>query len=486
MVHLIAVAIGIMLIFMGVLMGIPAVVDLEGGFADWNVFALSAAASIFVGSMCVLTFAGQNYKVGLRSAYLLTVCSWLALSLVAALPFWFSGSGISFTDAVFEAVSGLTTTGSTVLTGLDTLPPGLLLWRGILQWIGGVGIIVMAVLALPFLRVGGMQLYQLESSDFADKTSDRITEIVIQILFVYLVLTVLSGALYKAFGMTLLQATIHAMTTVSTGGFSTSDQSMGFFNNASIKWVAVIFMIAGSLPFNSYVKALRKKDISVMTKDSQIRVFFTLIMIAVGLLFLNLWTVTDIFEGGQITDIVFSVVSVVTTTGFASGDYLLWGSFAVVLFFFLTFVGGCAGSTAGGIKIFRFEIMSLEIRRQCMIMVHPHRVVMNTLNGRPIRRSVTASIGMYFILFFLTVVIITVINAAIGIDYITSFSAALTAVSNVGPGLGQIIGPSGTFSTLPDASKWVLDFAMLAGRLEFMTVYVLLAPVFWHDLVWAQ
>lgn len=484
MIHLIAVVIGIMLVFMGVLMGVPAIVDLSGGFQDWIVFAVSSALSVFVGLMCLLTFGGQKFTVNLRGAYLLTTTSWLAVSIVAALPFWFSETGISFTDSVFEAISGLTTTGSTVLTGLDRLPPGLLLWRGILQWIGGIGIIVMAVLALPFLHVGGMQLYQLESSDFSDKATARITETVMQIFAIYILLTGLSGSLYMIFGMTVFEAAVHAMTTVSTGGYSTTDQSMAGFSGNAIKWVAVVFMIAGSLPFNTYVKALRRKNPKTLLGDSQIRVFFLIALGVVALLAFNFWSLDRALTADTFTGIVFSVVSVMTTTGYAVDNYLVWGSFAVAVFFFLTFVGGCAGSTAGGIKIFRFEIMTKEIRRQLQLLIHPHRVITNTLNGQRLRRSVTASVGMYFILFFLTVMVITVINALLGLDFATSFSAALTTVSNVGPGLGNIIGPSGNFASLPDASKWLLDFAMLAGRLEFMTVYVLLAPVFWQDLVW--
>lgn len=479
--RIVFISIGLMLVMLGALMGVPAIVDASLGNPDWKVFAISSGVSLFIGGALVLANRGSDYKLGLREGYLLTVGSWVAISLMAAVPFWISSLNISFTDSVFEAVSGLTTTGSTVLSGLDSMPPGLLLWRGLLQWIGGIGIVVMAVAMLPFLRVGGMQLFRLESSDRSDKVAPRLVGVSIRIVGIYIGLTVLCVGAYWAFGMTVFESIVHAMTTVSTGGFSTSDQSLGYFASPSIEWTAVVFMLASGLPFAVYVKFLGRFDWSVFTKDSQVKTFlgYTAFFIAV----FGLWLVFEqrIPLDEAFRKSAFSVVSIVTTTGYASGDYLQWGVFAATLFFMLTFIGGCAGSTAGGIKTFRFQVMAVEIVRQSKFLIHPNGVFKARLGGRPIERELSVSVFIFFTVMVIGVAAITVALAFMGLDFTTSISAAVTALANVGPGLGGVIGPAGNFESLSDGAKWILDIGMLAGRLEFFTVLVLFIPGYWKE-----
>ncbi len=479
--RIVFIAIGLMLVMLGALMDVPAVVDASLGNPDWKVFAISSGISFFIGGALVLANRGSDYKLGLREGYLLTVGSWVAISFMAAVPFWMSNLQISFTDSVFEAVSGLTTTGSTVLSGLDSMPPGLLLWRGMLQWIGGIGIVVMAVAMLPFLRVGGMQLFRLESSDRSDKVAPRLVGVSIRIVGIYIALTVLCAGAYWFFGMTAFEAIVHAMTTVSTGGFSTSDQSLGYFASSSIEWTAVVFMLAGSLPFAVYVKFFGRLDWSVFARDGQVKMFlgYTAFFIAV----LSFWLVFEqrIPLDEAFRKSAFSVVSIVTTTGYASGDYLQWGAFAATLFFMLTFIGGCAGSTAGGVKTFRFQVMAVEVARQGKFLLHPHGVFKARLDGRPIEQELAVSVFIFFAVMLVGVGVITIALSFMGLDFATSISAAITALANVGPGLGEIIGPAGNFEPLSDGAKWVLDIGMLAGRLEFFTVLVLFIPSYWKD-----
>ena len=478
---------GVFAAALGGLMVVPAALDAVNGNSDWLAFMESAVMSVAIGISVAMVNRGgigEIGKISLRQGYLLTAASWFAVSLAGAVPFWVSGLNISFTDAVFESISGLTTTGSTVLTGLDVMPQGILMWRAMLQWVGGIGIVVMAVAVLPFLRVGGMQLFRMESSDRSDKLQARVADLSIQIFSIYLLLTVLCAVGYRYFGMSNFEATVHAMTTVPTGGYSTSDQSLGHFAGVGIQWVAIVFMLAGSLPFAAYVRFLYSFDARAFSEDSQIGVFlgacltFTMI-IGLWLVFSGQTAPVDAFRLAA-----FSIVSIATTTGYVVVDYLTWGPPAVVTFFMLTFVGGCAGSTAGGIKTFRLEVLAMEVRRQCRFLAYPNGVFLDRLNGKPVTGSLAVSVLLFVFLFAASATAMTILLAFTGLDFQTASSAAVTALANVGPGLGGIIGPSGNFQPLSDAAKWILDLGMLTGRLEFFTVLVVFIPGIWPAPLW--
>lgn len=456
----------------------PMIVGLVDENESWEPFGLSAGLTGFCGVALVLTCWQRDLSLSIRQTFMLTAFSWLAIAFFGSLPFHFDVYELSITDAFFESMSGLTTTGSTVLVGLDNAPPGLLLWRSLQQWIGGIGVIGMAIVILPFLKVGGMQLFQAERSDEVDKVYPRMTELAVSITVIYVAITVLCILTLFVCGMSVFDSVNHAMTTVSTGGFSTSDQSIGAFN-LEYEWPLTLFMIAGSLPFLRYVSAVRGDWPSVW-HDSQIRRF--LLFLAMCSVLLAVWM--RVFSGYNferaLREATFSVTSIVSTTGFVSADYQQWGSFAITLFLVLTFVGGCTGSTSGGIKIFRFEILGLAFKGQMARLISPNRVITLPYQGKPVDPILLVSVMGLLFLFLSMWLAISLILAAMGLDMLTATSGAATALANVGPGLGPIIGPAGNFSTLPDGAKWVLAFAMLLGRLEFFAILVLLNPMFWR------
>jgi len=418
-------------------------------------------------------------KISIRQAFVLTTVVWVVIPSFAALPLAFADLQLSYTDAFFEAMSGLTTTGSTVMLGLDSTPPGILLWRALLQWLGGIGIIAMAIVILPLLQVGGMQLFRMESSDTSDKVMPRTTQIVTYISVLYVALTALCAVLYWTGGMSGFDAVTHAMTTIATGGFSTHDASVGYFNSPAIDATATMFMLIGGMPFVLYLQALRGAPLRLI-RDSQVRWFLATVVIAV----LSMWFYLEGDLEGQVFKnflrVAFNVVSVITGTGYSTEDYSAWGPFAVSVLFFLMFVGGCAGSTTCGIKIFRFQVLYATAKNQMYRLLQPHGVFIPYYNRRPIPETVTESVMGFFFLYALAFAVIAMGLGLLGLDFLTAASGAATAISNVGPGLGPRIGPAGTFATLPDAAKWLLSFGMLLGRLELFTVLVLLLPSFWR------
>ena len=464
---------------LAVAMCLPAIFDLIIGNPNWQVFLLAAALTLFIGIMLVLMTRDNVRKISIRQAFVLTTIVWVVIPSFAALPLAFADLQLSYTDAFFEAMSGLTTTGSTVMLGLDSTPPGILLWRALLQWLGGIGIIAMAIVILPLLQVGGMQLFRMESSDTSDKVMPRTTQIVTYISVLYVALTVLCAVLYWAGGMSGFDAVTHAMTTIATGGFSTHDASVGYFNSPAIDATATMFMLIGGMPFVLYLQALRGAPLRLI-RDSQVRWFLATVVIAV----LSMWfyLVGDL-EGQMFKNffrVAFNVVSVITGTGYSTEDYSAWGPFAVSVLFFLMFVGGCAGSTTCGIKIFRFQVLCATAKNQMYRLLQPHGVFIPYYNRRPIPETVTESVMGFFFLYALAFAVIAMGLGLLGLDFLTAASGAATAISNVGPGLGPRIGPAGTFATLPDAAKWLLSFGMLLGRLELFTVLVLLVPSFWR------
>lgn len=477
-------ALGVMLAFLGLAMVPCALLDAALGNSQWSVFGLWAFVVASIGVVLAVSAGNARPKTGLREAFILTVLVWVVLSFAAALPF--IAVGYSFTDAMFESVSGLTTTGATVFTGLDNLPEGTLLWRAILQWIGGIGIIVTAIAILPFLQVGGMQLFQVESSDQTGKFMPRVAEIAAQTGLVYLVLSIACASLYAVAGMSAFDAIAHAMTTMAAGGYSTHDMSFGWFIGNGAPGaipVATVFMFLAGLPFALLALALLQGRVRPMLSDPQPRLYAAIILVLVSLLVI--WRLATGGEDGPgflaaLQSSAFNLISVMTGTGYASASYDQWGSFAVGVFFVATFLGGCAGSAACGIKMFRLEISVKALLAYGARMVRPHSVVHVRYGSKPVGESTLQSVMVFVFLYVATFLIAALIINLDGEDLITAISASAASVSNVGPGLGNLVGPSGNFADLSGLSKWVCLIAMLLGRLEFIAVFVLITPKFWR------
>lgn len=470
--------IGRYLVIIAFIMLIPAAADLMSGHADWRVFGISALCLGAAGLMIEAALAGKQPELRPRETFLLVNLAWLTFSAACALPLFASGLGISYTDAFFEAASGLTTTGSTVLTNLAALPPGILLWRSLMQWMGGLGIIVIGILLLPAMRVGGQQLFSLESSDKHLKPYGRVEHFVRRLLALYMMLTVSCAGFYYVAGMSAFDAINHSFTTVSTGGFSTSDASMGGFNSVSINWIAIVFMCLSALPFLFLINIAERNR---RLEWQQVTWFFVLAIALTMIIFLVTRSTTGRSDFEQFTHAAFSVVSVMTTTGYATQDYLLWGGFAATFFFLITFIGGCNGSTSGGFKIFRIIILVSFIRSRLRQAIRPNRVANAYFEGTVVQPSTIDSLLIFSILYATTAAGFALIYAAFGLDFATAVSASVTAIANVGPGIGTIIGPAGNFATLPDAVKWLLAFEMILGRLELIGGILILTTDFWRE-----
>ncbi|WP_430461496.1 TrkH family potassium uptake protein [Thalassolituus sp. LLYu03] len=468
---------GILACVMAGLLLIPALYSWWVNDNELEAFFLASACVAVCGILMLAPGYTAPFSLNARQLYLLTSLSWLQLSFYSALPLVLVDHPLSFSDAVFEAVSGITTTGSTVLSQLNTLPPSILLWRSMLQWIGGFGVIGMAVSILPFLRVGGMRLFQTESSDWSDKSLPQFHDMARGLMAVYLGMTTLCALAYWLAGMNGFDAINHAMTTVSTGGYATDDSSMGRFNYG-ILWISTVFMLLGGMPFTLFIRFLTTRRLD-MLKDQQVTAFLTIVLFLVAILTLQQVLAGNSDVLGVLTHTAFNIVSVITTTGFASQDYTQWGMFAVAMFFFVTFMGGCSGSTSGGMKIFRFQLSWLFLRDQMNKLVHPRGMFTVRYNGKAVSDDIMGSAVAFSFLFFLVLTFTTLALALTGLDFVTAFTGAATALANVGPGLGDMIGPAGNFAAVPESGKWILCFAMILGRLELLTVMVLLTPVFW-------
>ena len=474
----IAYVIGILLSTLAVGMALPMLVDLYYGNSDWKVFFLCILTTAFFGGVLVLSNTGDSLVINTRQGFLMITLSWGVLSLFAALPFWFSTIGLSFTDAIFESVSGITTTGSTVIVGLDYAPPGILLWRAILQWLGGIGIILMALSVMPFLKVGGMQLFRTELSE-NEKALPRTAQFANTIGWIYVVLTLICAVAYHLTGMSIFDAFAHAMTTISTGGFSTYDTSFSHYDTPWTEMVAITFMIVGSLPFILYLKAM-KGSLHSLINDSQVRWFLSILALSTFILFLVLLWHTPMGGSKALIKSAFNATSIMTGTGFVSDDYQQWGGFAMSLFFFLMVVGGCAGSTTCGIKIFRFQVLYAVTNIQFKKLLHPHGVFIPHYGSKPIPEGVPSAVMSFFFMYALCFALLAMALSFVGLDFLTAMSGAATGISNVGPALGDIIGPAGNFQPLPDSAKWILSAGMLLGRLELFTVLVMFSPNFWR------
>lgn len=471
---------GAILNILALFMLVPLALSIAYDSDNQLAFFSSATITSLVGIVFLLI--GKKSRLDYmqpRQVFLITSSTWTGVCLFSALPFLLMAKPLSITDAVFEAVSGVTSTGSSVMSGLDALPKDILLWRSMLTWIGGVGIIGMAIAVLPFLRVGGMRLFKTESSDWSDKAMPRAQSLMAMIIYCYLLLSAICCLAFWLAGMDIFNAVNHAMATVSTGGFSTSDSSFAQFDGLLIHWVAIIFMLAGAFPFVLFVRLLVNKKL-VIFNDTQVQGLLWIVALTTIVLTLHL-IITDQMDFVQaFTLACFNIVSVITTTGFASGDYQLWGPTSLIIFFFLTFVGGCSGSTTGGIKVFRLQIFGGLVKEQIMTAIHPRAIISRRYNNRLISSEIIASSISYMFLMTVCLVICSIILAFTGLDLVTSVTGSAAALMNVGPGLGDVIGPAGNYSSLTNVAKWTLSVAMLLGRLEFLTILVLFAPAFWR------
>lgn len=471
---------GTLLTILSITMVIPAIVDVYYYNDDWKSFVLAALFTSFTGIILLLTNQSSDNRLTLRQTFILTTGSWVILTAFAALPFLFANLNLSYTDAFFESMSGLTTTGATILTDLDNTAPGILLWRAILQWLGGIGIIVMALAVLPMLKIGGMQLFRTESSDKSHKILPRATQLSGAISGTYILLTFICMICLWLAGMEEFDALCHALTTVAIGGFSTHDASIGYYDSPLIEAIIGGFIFLSALPFVLYIQLMRGKQISFWD-DAQVRMFVIILVSSILLMTGWLHIVHDKPLFDAIRYASFNTTSVMTTAGFASTDYYSWGGFAITFLFLLSVVGGCTGSTTGGIKIFRFHILQQTAKAQIRRLTQPHGVFPASYNGKPVNDALKSSVMSFFILFAFCFLVIATVLSLIGLDFVTSMSAAASVLSNLGPGMGDIIGPSGTYAPLPDTAKWILTFGMLVGRLEIFTVLVLLNPYFWRS-----
>ncbi len=471
--------IGLLVAVLGAAMLLPMLVDLAEGRGHWFVFAESGLITLVIGGVLSLSCA-NSVREGLtiQQTFLLTTGVWLALPIFGALPFWFGETEARYVDAFFEAMSGLTTTGSTVLSGLEELPKGLLLWRGILQWLGGIGIIVVAMVFLPELRVGGMQIFKTEAFDTFGKILPRATEIASRISVIYLALTLICALAYIGAGMDAFDATVHAMTTIATGGFANYDASFAAFGPGA-SYVASVFMILAALPFVRFVQ-LSAGTARPLIHDTQIHVFLATALAVVSLIALANVIRTETLTEPAFRTALFNSVSLMTGTGYANADYMQWGGFAVAVLFFTGLIGGCAGSTACSIKIFRYQLLFASIRAQLQKTRSPHGIFTPRYAGRPVGEDVLNSVMSFFMFFVVTLGVLSVALALTGLDFVTSISGAATALANIGPGFGDQIGPAGNFADLNDTAKWLLSAGMLIGRLELMAVYVIFTVGFWR------
>ncbi|MEM7739187.1 MAG: TrkH family potassium uptake protein [Pseudomonadota bacterium] len=478
--------IGLFVAVLGASMVVPIAANVLDGREEarfsTHAFVASAVVLMVFGGGLALSCRGKVERLSTRQGFLITTASWLALAVGAALPLGVGPNGMSPTDAFFEAMSALTTTGATVMTGLDDQPAGLLLWRSMLQWFGGIGVVIMAIAVLPFLSIGGMQLFRLESSDKSDKILPGADDLAAAVFGLYVAMTALCFFAYWFFGMEAFDALNHAMTTVATGGFSTKDASFGYFLdsaaiNGPIDIVAVVFMIAGSLPFGLYLLVLRGKG--AILEDSQVRFFLGLVVFFISLMTIRMFFALDYELVEALRFSSFNIVSIMTGTGYASTDYNAWGPFALGVFFCVMFLGGCAGSTSCGLKVFRLQVALAALSVYTQKLAHPHRVTVARYNGRPLDNSVFRSVLTFFFIYFAVFATVAVGLSLFELDPVTALSAAGSAIANVGPGLGDIVGPAGNYGSLPEGAKWLLSAAMLLGRLELFTVLVLFVPSFW-------
>ena len=468
---------GILQIILGIFMMIPIIVQLLYNEIDSSFFGASIVTIIF-GTLFFLSNIDHEKKLSLQQAFLLTALSWLSIAIFGSLPFFFSNANFSFTNAFFESMSGITTTGSTIISNLESMPKGILLWRAILQWLGGIGIIVMAITLMPIMNVGGMQLFKISNNESSEKILPKSKEVALRLIYIYTTLTIFCAFTYKIFGMNFFDSLTHSMTTIATGGFSNYNDSIGFFNSFSIEISAMFFIILGSFPFIVYIKFLSGNK-KIFFSDIQIKTFLKIIFFSIIILMIYLSINNS--ENLNLRAVFFNVISILTGTGYVNAQFDDWGGVSLILFLVLMFIGGCAGSTTCGVKIFRIQILYSFISNQIKKIIYPKGVFVLKYDHNKIDNKFVSSIISFIYLYLIVFFILAILLSLTGLDFITSISGAATSISNVGPGLGSIIGPNGNFSSLPDISKWILSLGMILGRLELFAILVLFLPSFWKN-----
>ena len=471
--------IGILLIVLGISMLVPYFLQI---FFNENShsFLASAFITIFFGILFMLANLESEFKLNLQQTFLFSTLAWIFIAIFGSIPFMLSTVNFTISDAFFESMSGITTTGATVMTNLDNSPKSILIWRALMQWLGGIGIVVMAITILPLLKVGGMQLFKMDGSHNTEKILPRTFEVATIIITTYFILTLSCSFLYWTFGMSIFDSIAHSMTTIATGGFSTHNDSIGFFKNSNIEIIASIFIVLGSIPFISYLKFI-KGNRKIFIQDIQIKGLMYLLIVSIFIMFIYLMLAQyegSIFEKIRISS--FNVISILSGTGYVTDDFGLWGKFSLIFFLFLMFIGGCAGSTACGIKIFRLQMLVIFFKNQIKKIISPNSIMIMKYNNQKITDSFINSIIVFVFSFLFIYLIIAMLLSITGLDFLTSLSGAASAISNVGPGLGDMIGPNGNYKNIPDISKWILSFGMLLGRLELFAVLILFFPSFWR------
>ncbi|HHL43474.1 MAG TPA: TrkH family potassium uptake protein [Hellea balneolensis] len=472
--------ISLMVTALGLIMFVPMLVDLFYRDTSWPGFALSGFFTTLFGAALALASYAPKFTLRPRGAFLLTVFSWCILSFFAAIPFMLQENGLSMTDAMFESMSGLTTTGSTVMIGLDDMPKGILLWRALLQWYGGVGIIVTALALLPRLNIGGMSLFKTEWFEPMGKILPKTGQIAAWIGIVYVGLSMICALIYWLLGIDPFDAICLSMTTLSTGGFANSDASFAAYANGGADIAASIFMAVAAMPFAAFVLALRGNPMALW-RNPQARGFLTLLALVIASMVVYLYLQDHEGDAHPIRLVMFNVISMITGTGYGFGDFQTWGPLAPPVFLCLMFIGGCAGSTSCSVKIFRYQVAFEALRSYLFQMPRRHAVAPIKYGGRPLPAGAIYSVLGFFFAFMVCYAVAAIGLTLTGMDEISAFSSAATAITNVGPGLGDIVGPSGNFRTVPDMAKWIMTLAMIVGRLEIIPVLIVLSPGFWRS-----
>ena len=449
---------------------------------DETVTGFLSALAITLLSGFVLWFPARKTRQELRTrdGFLITSLFWTVLGLFGSLPFALhSEMQLSITDAIFESISGLTTTGATVIVGLDELPRSLLFYRQQLQWLGGIGIIVVAVAVLPMLGVGGMQLYQAETPGPSkdSKLTPRITETAKALFAVYVTLTLLCGLSYRLAGMSTFDAICHAFSTVAIGGFSTHDASIGYFDNPAIMLICCLFMFVAAINFGLHFTAWRRRTLGAYFGDSETLFFSSILLVCILITSLTLLGTETFSATGSLVHGLFQAVSITTTTGFVTSDFAHWPSFLPLLLLIFAFMGGCAGSTGGGIKAMRLMLISKQGVRELKQLIHPNAVIPLKVGNRRVEAKVVSAVWSFLAVYLVTFVILMILMVATGLDFETAFSAVAAALNNLGPGLGAV---AYHYGDIGDVAKWLLCMAMLLGRLEVFTLLVLFTPAFWR------
>ena len=469
---------GILLIILGVAMIVPISFQLIYNEFD-STFVISGIITITFGILFFLSNIDHLKSINTQQAFLLTALSWLSIAIFGSLPFFFSELNLSITDSFFESMSGITTTGATILENIERSPKGILIWRAMLQWLGGIGVILMAITLMPIMNIGGMQLLKVTSYDTSEKILPKSKEVSLRLIKVYLTLTTLCAISYKIFGMNTFDSITHSMTTIATGGFSNYDQSIGYFSNPNIEIISILFILLGSIPFILYIKFI-SEDKKIIFKDEQVKLFLKLTLISILILFFYLIIINKNIYEIHIRSVIFNVVSILTGTGYVTKEFDQWGNFPLIFFLILMFIGGCAGSTTCGIKIFRVHILYYFIRNQLMKIIYPRAIINLKYNNNKVEDKLIASIISFIYLYILIFFVLASLLTLTGLDFITSISGAASSLSNVGPGLGSEIGPNSNYSSLPDQSKWLLSIGMILGRLEIFALLIIFLPSFWR------